>query len=509
MVTVWVDRSINRIKLQTDDPSTRFFLECTHWVTKFNPFRKKMEPRAVTEKIYDETRVTAHNGIYTFTLGLGWAAYIANTFKGFISQEDFDALVSVIVADTYRDTPFTELRDYQNEDVLHILKYKIGLFGCYTSYGKTQVIATLANYFYNIGKSVLIVTPGKKANEEVVKRCKTAFNLTVPSEDLRVNNIITNGLLNRNDLKDPASLKAYEELWSKYQVVLCDEVEYTINPGGKFLYDRLTGAENFYGFSGSADKTGGEIISFQDGLSDVVIRNKELVKYFGPSLVYRRPVTLDIDYVIIKTQSLNNAALQVRQALEDAKTDGNYKNGGNAYQIVMDTVWTNDDVCKTLVKAVKRFPVMYIPLNNLANIISNWIDNYFLGVFRILLICHEGYIYYDLDGNRRPLRDLSEACEYVKNGLVDVIPSTSSGFRALDLPGLENIGLFAGKVAGVTLQTVGRTARGTHMNIITFAPFVSTRIPVISKGVKERKDMIHEYYKYCKITDVEINENNL
>jgi hypothetical protein len=373
---------------------------------------------------------------------------------------------------------------------------------------KTQVIATLANYYYNMGKSVLIVTPNKKPNEEVVKRCKSAFNLTVPSDDLRINNIITNGLLNRNDMKDPASLKAYEELWSKYEVVLCDEVEYTINPGGKFLYDRLTGAQNFYGFSGSADKTGGELISFQDGLSDVVMRNKDLVKYFGPSLVYRRPVTLDIDYVTIKTASLNAAAAQVKVDLDEATLQSGAQHV-NAYQVVMDSVWTHPEVCKTLVKAIKRFPVMYIPMNNLANIITNWIDNYFLGVFRILLICHEGYIYYDLDKTRRPLKDLSEACEYVRNGLVDVIPSTSSGFRALDLPGLENIGLFAGKVAGVTLQTVGRTARGSHMNIITFSPLASARIPVLTKGAKERKDMIHEYYKYCKITDVEINENNL
>ena len=368
---------------------------------------------------------------------------------------------------------------------------------------KTQVIATLANYYYSIGKSVLIVTPNKKPNEEVVKRCKTAFNLTVPSDDLRINNIITNGLLNRNDIKDPDSLAMFEELWASYQVVLCDEVEYTINNGGKFLYDRLTGAEQLYGFSGSADKTGGEMITFRDGLSDVVIRNKDLIKYFGPSLVYRRPVTLNINYISVLTASLNSVDLK------DIKFSANSgEKQENIYLKLMTRLWTNPSVCRTLVQAIKRYPKMYIPMNNLNEIIKCWIDNYFLGTFRVLLICHEGYVYYDLSGNRTVLKDLSEACDYVKNGLVDVIPSTSSGFRALDIPGLENIGLFAGKVAGVTLQTVGRTARGTNMNIITFKP-LGRRIPIYSKGVDERDEMIHEYYKYCNIKDIEITEEIL
>lgn len=504
MVTVWIDKDINRIKLQTDDPSAKFLLEASSWKVQYVFWKKKMSNVLVTEKIYDKCEGPNKYGYTTYTIGLGWAAYIANTFKNSLSQEDYNKLVNLIMAESYCTTPFPELRDYQNEDVLHLLRFKIGLYNVYTGYGKTQIIATLANYYYKLGKSVLIVTPNKKPNEEVVKRCKTAFDLDVPSEDLRINCIITNGLLNRNDIKNPSTLKLYEDLWSKYQVVLCDEVEYTINAGGKFLYDRLTGAEHLYGFSGSADKTGGEIISFHDGLSEVVMRNKDLIKYFGPSLIYRRPVTLDIDYITVLSPSLNAVDLSGIN-FSGKNGDGNKE---NVYLKLMTRIWTNSNVCNALVAAIKKYPKMYIPMNNLNEIIRCWIEDYFTGVFRILLICHEGYIYYDLDGTRRPLKDLAEACEYVKNGLVDVIPSTSSGFRALDIPGLENIGLFAGKVAGVTLQTVGRTARGTHMNIITFKP-MTKRIPIYSKGVTEREEMIHEYYKYCNIHDIEITEELL
>ena len=213
MVTVWVDKRVNRIKLQTDDPSVKFLLETSSWKTQYIPWKRKTGPVLVTEKIYDERRVVpGEGGLYTFTLGLGWAAYIANIFRTSISTEDYDQLISVIMADSYRTTPFPELRDYQNEDVLHLLKYKIGLYNVFTSYGKTQIIATLANYYYSIGKSVLIVTPNKKPNEEVVKRCKNVFGLTVPSDDLRINSIITAGLLNRNDIKKQIH---YLMLWMK------------------------------------------------------------------------------------------------------------------------------------------------------------------------------------------------------------------------------------------------------------------------------------------------------
>lgn len=54
-----------------------------------------------------------------------------------------------------------------------------------------------------------------------------------------------------------------------------------------------------------------------------------------------------------------------------------------------------------------------------------------------------------------------------------------------------------------------RVARGTHMNIISLVPSSGRRIPVYSKGAENRDDLIKSYYKYCDITDSEINEINL
>jgi hypothetical protein len=47
------------------------------------------------------------------------------------------------------------------------------------------------------------------------------------------------------------------------------------------------------------------------------------------------------------------------------------------------------------------------------------------------------------------------------------------------------------------------------MNIITLAPKNNRKIPVFSKGSDARADLIKEYYKYCDITEVYIEEEDL
>lgn len=500
MISIEIDKSINRIVLKTDDPSVKCLLEFKRKITKYQPWNKSWRTVEEIDKLYDNTRV-CKNGIYTFHLGLGWSAYLVSVFYSILSKDDCDKILKTIYSDNYRTIPFVGLRDYQNQDVLHILKYKRAILQCTTGYGKTQVIAVLANYAYKVlNKKVLIITPGKKAKEEIVKRYESLFGEIIPTSiDGDIGCIITSGFLNQKKIKD-SNLRSIEEIkFKKFEWVLVDEVEYTINPSGKWIYDRLSETDVLYGFSGSADKIGGKMISFAEGITDTVINNKDLVKYFGPSLVYRMPTNLKINNISIKTISLN----QIDFSSKDDEKDK------NVYIEVLTKIWTFAPVCNLIVKIAKKFPLLFIPINNLNGIIYEWIDKYFIkNKLRVLLICYEGYIYYDLSGSRVKL-DLNGACEYIRLGLVDIIPSTSSGYRALDLPNLENILLIQGIVAGVTLQCIGRCCRVPNLNIISLEPKIKKRIPVYTKGFEHRKEMIHEYYKYCEITDISINEENL
>lgn len=366
---------------------------------------------------------------------------------------------------------------------------------------KTEVIATLANYFRNeMGKKVLLVVPNTKPKDELKKRYKTRFGEDLPDgweEDLGI--VMTAGLLAKKILKDPQQRKLEEKKLLKYDVVMVDEVEYTINNSGFFLYDNLCkNAERFYGFSGSADRYNGNCISFAEGITPTVIQNKDLIKYFGPSLVHRMPVSNTVNNISVKTKSLNDVEFEENEIDED----------DNVYNTIMNSIWTNPGVCDAICRIIDHYPKLYIPINNLETIINNWVDNYWKGKYRILVICHKGYLYYDKSGDMTNLT-LEEAVEKMKNDEVDVIPSTASGFRALDFPNLSNMLMIAGKVAGQILQQIGRTARVQEMNIIHLEPKKFRWLPVYTKGMKHRDQMLKEYYKYCEINDITINEEDL
>jgi hypothetical protein len=483
-----IDIVDNKIILITDDPIVKTLFSGTTIGSKYDFIHKRYIKSEIKVTLYESGRTS--KGSTKLILNIGWGVLILNLYKDYISPDDKNKILRTIYQTNYRTTPFSNLRDYQNDDILHLLKYKYGLFCNYTSYGKTELIATLVNYLYSELKlKVLLLVPSSKCKDELVKRCKERFNINVPSSDGLLDIINSSGVTSskrfkKDNKEEYENTKNYLE---SIDCVLADEVEYVIGGnGGKIVLDMCKNAYMRYGFSGTADKIGGNLITFSNGITDVVINNRDLIGYFGQALIYRVPIHLDINLVTVKTSCFNNITF----------TDENLSEDSNIYQTVLNTMWTNPESCDMITKLIKYYPRLFIPINNLTNIIDNWISNYWIGKFRILLICGAGYIYYDLDRNSRRV-ELSEACDLIKNDEVDVIPSTSSGFRALDLPGLTNILLIQGKIAGVVLQSIGRVARGKVANIIDLRPKPYKPIPVYTKGVRDRSNMIKKYYKYC------------
>ena len=493
------------IILETDNPGVRYMLEYDKTEQVYNIWTKSWVTKTGKGKIYNKSKTDTKRKLYYFEIGVGFAAYLLKVFNSDISKDDYNDVCSAIYQTNYRTIPFPELRDYQNQDVLHCLKYKFGLFSCYTGYGKTSVIAVLAKYFsVDLGKRVLLVTPQTKPRDELIKRIKNNYNIDVPTKIMSgqgIQSMITNGLMNRSILKDKEEEKKLIADLESYDVVLVDEVEYCSNPGGHYIFSHTTNAQVRFGFSGTSDKNSAKLIGFSNGLNDpTVISNRDLIRFFGTSLVYRKPLDLTINSIVIKSKSMNKSNLKLWEVPEDS---------GNLYLDIMTKIFTNPEVSKTLVNIAYNYPLLFIPINNLQNIINQWIDIYFLGKFNILLVCGEGYLYFSEQDKTKVNLTLQEACDKIKEGCIDVIFSTSSGFRALDLPELKNILLIQGKIAGSVLQQIGRVARQKEFNIITLEPEDGLPIPIHTKSQKIRKDMIKEYYSYCKINEFEIDEKSL
>ena len=327
------------------------------------------------------------------------------------------------------------------------------------------------------------------------------FNGTISLKNLddQVCGLITSGFLNRKDYRDPKLRKELEKKLAQFKWVLVDEVSYTINAGGCWIFDHLINSEASYSFDATSDRIGGKMISFANGIDDTVMDNKELVSIFGPSLVYRMPATSEIDYITIRSHSIDKIEF----------TEEDFNAEGNVYHEIMSKIWTDPGICNLIVKLVKRYPRFFIPINDLNNIIYNWINNYFIpNHLRILLICYEGYIYYDKDGNQTKM-DLMKACEVVESERTDVIVGTSSAYRALSIQKMENMLLTTTVNAGTTLQSLGRCARNKHFRVFSIESKTEKRLPIHTRNSMKRYEMIHDYYKYSQITDIFMDENEL
>lgn len=494
----------NKIIIETDDPSVKCLLEYKRTINSYNPFIKIWENKVVIDKIYENTRsyYKKKENKYYFILGQGWIPLILTLFKNYISQDNYNLLMSLIYSFNPRTIEFPGLRDYQNEDILFMLKYRRGLLQVSTGYGKTQCIATLMNYFHNeLGKNVLVVTPGSKPRDEIIKRYKSLFGEDVPRGiESSMSCVITSGFMNRKCMRDKESRKLEAEKISKYEVVLADELEYTCgNDAGNWIYDNLINAELIYGFSGTASKKDAKMLTFASGITDTVMDSKEIISTFGCALVFRLPTNIEVDNITIYSRALDNISFTQEEFTQDS----------NIYLTTLTKIWTDPDVCKLIVKIIKKFPRIFIGINELNNVIFEWINNYFIPErLRVLLICSDGYIHYDENGNSNNVT-LEEAADLVNNGHIDVIPSTASGFRGIDFNKLENVLLVVGNIASQVCQIAGRAARGSHMNILTIENKSNKLIPCYSKGLGKRRELIQFYYKYCNITDIYINEDNL
>lgn len=200
MLDIRLDKTINRLVLTTDEPGLHFFLESRESRYEFDPCKKKWGYREKIIKIYDPGRHVRKGGLLTYNVGLGWTGYVLNTFQNRINKETYQNILgNVILSSSYREAPFKELRDYQNDDVLYLLKYRLGLFQVQTGYGKSQTISVLANYARSLGKKVLLVCPSNKARDELVKRIDKLYGLKVSCKPADVNGeldcIITSGLI--------------------------------------------------------------------------------------------------------------------------------------------------------------------------------------------------------------------------------------------------------------------------------------------------------------------------
>lgn len=143
MININFNKNKNLLVLETDEPSTVCFLEAKQKKYEYIPYQKKWGYTEKTVKIYEPKRgrkPKTNSNTEVYEIGPGWAGYLLGVFKGKLSSENYNqVLKDVVYSELYREAPFPELRDYQNSDVLFLLKYRRGLMTVNTGYGDLKL----------------------------------------------------------------------------------------------------------------------------------------------------------------------------------------------------------------------------------------------------------------------------------------------------------------------------------------------------------------------------------
>lgn len=473
-----------RVKLEVPYDVVEDFLYYDY-VMKYNYWEKKMVP---TETHAYLGTVTYENKVTTVIIGTGFIGYLIKHYDqrqlsdgsiiNLMNQEDRKKAVEFYTSDL--QVPyFPGLYSNQNEDLQCLLKYKKGLFQCYTGYGKTQVIATLINYITTVlNETVAVMVPSVKVYDELKDRYQDLSGVKLKERfnpDRMVNIFVVNGTLRRKDFD-------YNSPFHKrVKWVLGDEIEYSVNSSGMTIMNLFTNAIYWYGFSATADKKRGERITPKLVNSPVITRNKDIISYFGVANVYGKPDDVVVNFVTVSTDAFNDIKIKL-------------KKGGNDYHDILFQLFTNDNVCKLIAKISRYESPMFIPFQFL-EVIDNWVTNYFNKPSdRVIVICSRGYEYY-VGGVLDRYLTLSEVKDELKDGNVTAVLGTSSSYRALDFHGMSNIMLLTSALAGVVIQSVGRIARDNKFNVFYLEP--TNQIQMYSTDLIRRKSLVEGYYSEC------------
>jgi hypothetical protein len=478
--------------------------------------------RRYVYKEHDEYLYESEPSDGVFTFQTGYASYVYNEFYNQLSDSDRNKLEYLIFPKDDIKVNFNNLFDYQNEDLNQLLRVRRGIFQTYTGYGKSEVIASLANYIGNtLKQKVLIVTATRVSLEELKSRFRSRFNLEFDDgyidKSSNINIININGYL-RSYSYDPS-----DTYWSCPMWILADEVENCCTETSMEFFENIPNIIRMYGFSATADKQMAEpllsripnefynsdevkglknlgrfeyrhkLVSLENqykyNIRTALGRNKYLVGFFSNSAVFRKPSKFDIKIINISTTISNDSLSQ----------PSSYQ-----YDQIISSLFTDDKVCKLIESIAYKVGLIFIPMFRL-QIIDYWLEHYFRKHDYITaVICGRGIELYD-GGEFQDYITLDELKILVKLGSVNLILGTKSSYNSMDLPQLNRSLLLYSKAANIVIQAIGRTARPGKFEIYSITPY--KYIPIYTKDLNNRLNLIKKYYSDCNIVEVKKNEN--
>ena len=447
-----------------------YLLEFNYEVRAYNYVSRRYELMNHKDYIYREDSEA-------YYIPRGFAMYLY-TIKELLhlSQDSIKFLESELISTLdFSEFNWSNLKDYQINDLKELLQFKRGIFQNYTGYGKTEVIARLVEYLYHKGFNILIMVGGSKSLDELKQRIISRTGIDVPNyfdESSRINMINPNGFVRSSIYQDSS-----DNYWSSINICIADEVETMSSDSAFNIFDQLVHCEYFYGFGATADDKKGERIDIRYQLKGInSTSGKYITGVFSMATVYVLPRNLTIN---IKPYDVS------------MRIDFGELGNSSIYRDIIDQIWVQPEYLNAIIDICKsNDKITFIPMNNLS-FIDEVFDRLLDTGLSVCTITGSGYY---LNDHYVSLDELKDSIDKVK-----VIVGTATSFRALDFLGLTTVILTVGTKASQILQQVGRAARNSEFSIWYIRNDYT--LPIYSRHTNEQLDLIKNYYKECKINE--------
>lgn len=453
---------------------------------RYRYWDRKYEFFTTTASFYDSVD---YNKII---IKVGFLPYIYKIYKDILTDKSKELILSEV---TRTPLPsFENLTNEQNSQLSILTSYDRGVNQSFTGSGKTEVIATLANYCLHHNEKCIIIAPTKRACDEIRDRLLIRYSIDCSSyynPDSYIN------LFNSRGFFESEKCQIEDPFWKDVKWCICDEVEKIFSNNVEDCFYEMENCSRWYGFSATADKLEGKPITVEIG-SEVIGRNLRLVKYFGFTTVYNKPSFKYIEIIHVDVKRFWILQQKDKSTINDGGGLAEYYDNslGSGYIPYVDTYF-DEELALTIKRIAIKEGSMFIPLSR-REILTDWLQNWWKDT-EVIFINGSGYQLWK-DGEIKMILSLREVKEMVLSKRIKYVFGTVSAFNSLDLVGMQNVMLLAYSSASMTLQAIGRVARGNLLRI--FLPYCSKDETVIRRDYERRLKLILNYYNECKISRI-------
>ena len=415
----------------------------------------------------------------------GFGIYILNKFKDCLTSESIELLNKDIFAESelLEKFDFSNLYEHQERWIKELLKYRRGIMQTPTSSGKTEIIARMAIEFLKQGRTVLITAGGGKVVEEIQTRIEERNSeLNLPAywdSNSKINVIYPNGFANSHTFNPD------DKFFDEVSIVIADEVEGSVSDSAWAVYQSIKNpACYWYSFSATAEKETAGRLDIRENLSCIKGESSiYVIDLFGMSYVFEKPINFQIDLIEVSHKGLRAISQDI---IEENFSDT------SVYRDITNYIFSHREYLRCIDYILKMYGKLFIPINNLEFIellIERYSDKYKIGT-----ITGEGYWSSD-----EGMVSLERLKELIAENKIQLLLTSSSGFKGIDFRGMPNALVTLGTKASTVIQYIGRVARQNKFKVFVITPGGQWKLPIYSKHISTQLKLITDYYENCEI----------